>query len=112
MDNPLYAIKLKMKEKLLILVNFIIVLFLATSVSALFGRVADFEAYHHVCFRLNNNVYNFIINHSGSNSWPCGNPDITKDYIRIECISKFDGAHLGKHVPCKGGTRRYILCKI
>jgi len=84
-------------------------LFSAISVTALFGRVADFGSYHHICYPLHNKTYNFIINHTGSDSWPCGNIDITDTHIRIECVSQNDGAFKGQFTNCDGGKscRKY-----
>ena len=92
-----------MKKPSLVIVSVLFLLFLAIPVMAIFGRVVDYDSYHHICYYLNDVTYNFIINHSQSDSWPCGSPEITNTYVRIPCVSYYDGAHLGKYVGCRGG---------
>ena len=91
-----------MKKPLFIILSMMFLLFFSISVTGLFGRVVDYNSYHNVCYYDNNVTYNFIINHSGSDSWPCGSLEINDDRIRIECISQFDGGNAG-YQSCSGG---------
>jgi len=70
---------------------------------AAFGRVADYGTYHHVCFKLNNDIYNFVINHTGPDFWPCGDIGITDTYIRIACVSMNDGGFKNNFTNCNRG---------
>ena len=84
---------------------------LAMPVSALFGRVIHYkpyfpstaESYHQVCFKQGGTTYNFLVDHTKANDWPCGGIEIEDDFIRLECISAFDGGNSG-YVSCRGGT--------
>src|SRR3989338_5039198 len=93
-----------MKKPLLFLISCTLFLVLfVMPVTALFGRVADFNSYHHVCFKQNDATYNFILSHTQADAWPCGNININDSSIRIECVSSNDGAYLGKFTNCNGG---------
>lgn len=101
-----------MKGKLLILVNFLITLLLATSVSALFGRVVDFGPTYKICYKLNGLTYNYLVDRDELDSnnipigWTCPNSEIkiTEDSIRIKCGSlRYGSQRNGIWNGCDGG---------
>ena len=87
----------------------LVILFVITPVYALVGKVINvgnnqYGGYHDICINEGGTIYNFILNHTQADTWPCGTPEITDDYVRLECVSRYDGAHQNQYVPCRGGS--------